>query len=101
LQWKTARASSSSNLSEHTEPPRRQGRQENQKQSEIILRWIAFSFFCIEAIGTVFWALPIFLYQLIVKRRPLKESFRKAIEAIFEVLSSPGGRGFAGACDTV
>ena len=41
----------------------------------------------IELSVIVLWLFPVFLYQTLVKRRPLRESFRRAAKSLTEVLT--------------
>lgn len=51
------------------------------------LRWAAIFVFAVEVFALVFWAFPIFLYQLLVKQRSWRESLRTAVKSIVDVIS--------------
>ncbi len=53
-------------------------------------RWVSIIVIAIEALTIVFWALPIFLYQLVVKRCSWRTSLRVAVKAVVDVLSFAG-----------
>lgn len=55
-----------------------------------MLRSIAIFILVVEAFAIVFWALPIFLYQLVIKRCSWRESLRIAVKSIVDVLSFTG-----------
>lgn len=55
-----------------------------------ILRSIAIFIFLVEVFAIVFWALPIFLYHLVIKQRSWRESFRIAVKSIVDILSFTG-----------
>ena len=54
------------------------------------LRWVSIIIIAIEALTIVFWALPIFLYQLVIKRCSWRTSLRVAVKAVVDVLSFAG-----------
>lgn len=43
--------------------------------------------FCIELLVILFWAFPVFLYQLFVKGLSARDSLRHAVKSILDVLS--------------
>lgn len=48
---------------------------------------IATAILVIELVVIVFWLLPVFLYQALVKRRSARESFTRAAKSIVEALT--------------
>jgi hypothetical protein len=52
-----------------------------------VLRWVAGILLVVEAVGIVFWAMPIFFYQLLVKRHSWRDSLRVATKSIVDFLT--------------
>ena len=52
--------------------------------------WAAAFILGMEILAICFWAFPVFLYQLVIKRCSCRMSFRIAVKSIVDVLTSPG-----------